>query len=148
MEAVTFTVGSPTLDLAATPPYLDDHMRRNSENALILDSRRQEQLPVFHQSAIFTPKRNMYSPTIKSMTKLDESSSTEREPVVALVTTEFVPWCTRRFTEPILDVIQGEVGDGITDRLATHSMPSDWASHKDEGLQQTSKKEIRALKEE
>uniref|UniRef100_A0A0R3RZM9 WD_REPEATS_REGION domain-containing protein n=1 Tax=Elaeophora elaphi TaxID=1147741 RepID=A0A0R3RZM9_9BILA len=147
-EAVTFTVGSPTLDLAATPPFLEDHIHRNSENTLSLDSRRQEQLPVFHQSAIFTPKRNMYSPTIKSMTKLDETSSTEREPVVALVTTEFVPWCTRRFTEPILDVIQGEVGDGLTDRLATHSMPSDWASHKDEGLRQTSKKEIRALKEE
>ncbi|KAK6112160.1 Raptor N-terminal CASPase like domain family protein [Brugia pahangi] len=146
-EIVTFTVGSPTLDLSATLPFLEDHICRNSENALILDSRRQEQLPAFHQSAIFTPKRNMYSPTIKSMTKLDESS-TDREPVVALVTTEFVPWCTRRFTEPILDVIQGEVGDGIADRLATHSMPSDWASHKDEGLQQTSKKEIRALKEE
>lgn len=48
----------------------------------------------------------------------------------------------------IISLIIGEVGDGLTDRLATHSMPSDWASHKDEGLQQTSKKEIRALKEE
>lgn len=47
------------MDLAATPPFLEDHIRRNSENTLVLDSRRQEQLPVFHQSAIFTPKRNV-----------------------------------------------------------------------------------------
>lgn len=60
---------------------------------------------VFKNFKNFFPQ--MYSPTIQSMVKLDDSTSAERQPVLALVTTEFVPWCTRRFTEPILDVIQG-----------------------------------------
>ncbi|VDN18700.1 unnamed protein product [Gongylonema pulchrum] len=81
------------------------------------------------------------------MTGLDQKSTLNKEPVVALVTTEFVPWCTKRFAEPILDVIQGRAGDGLTDRLATYAVPSDWALHKEEGLQQKSRQEIRIINE-
>lgn len=54
----------------------------------------------------YSHRLQMYTPTIKSLSKLEDSAFTE-EPVPALVSTEFVPWCAKRFTEPILDMIQG-----------------------------------------
>lgn len=151
---VTFTIGSPVLSSSNSlgPPTPNGHIRKLSENSILPDRPRTSSrnkldssaMPVFHQSAIFTPKRNMYTPTIKSLSKLEDSAFTE-EPVPALVSTEFVPWCAKRFTEPILDMIQGHAGDGLSDRLAVKSMPSDWAYHKDEGLLQTAKREIHLL---
>ncbi|VDN06650.1 unnamed protein product [Thelazia callipaeda] len=123
VEPVTFTIGSPPSELAVAPSFSEGRIRMNSDDS---------------SSAL----------DLRNMTKLDESSLMDKQPVVPLVSTEFVPWCTRRFTEPILDVIQGEAGDGLTDRLATHSMPSDWALHRDEGLKQTSRKQSLALKKE
>lgn len=42
-------------------------------------------------------------------------------------------------------LFSGHAGDGLSDRLAVKSMPSDWAYHKDEGLLQTAKREIHLL---
>ncbi|VDM41062.1 unnamed protein product [Toxocara canis] len=155
-EPVTFTIGSPVLasNSLGGPSAPNGHVRKLSESSSVSERQRTSSktkldvppsLPIFHQSAIFTPKRNMYTPTIKSLSKLELENSFTAEPVPALVSTEFVPWCAKRFTEPILDMIQGQAGDGLSDRLAVKSLPSDWAFHKDEGLLQTAKHEIHAL---
>lgn len=48
----------------------------------------------------------MFTPTITSLNKLADENP--KLPSHALVSTEFVAWCSARFTEPILDMLQGK----------------------------------------
>ncbi|CAJ0602293.1 unnamed protein product [Cylicocyclus nassatus] len=54
-----------------------------------------------------------------------------------LLTTEFVPWCSRIFVQPILDLIycKEEVED-FTDRALTLVNPTDWAIFVEQGQRQ------------
>lgn len=50
----------------------------------------------------------VHAPNMESMVKLDEWDKKKgKEPLKPLVTTEFIAWCSKRVTEPLLDVIEG-----------------------------------------
>ncbi|VDK57042.1 unnamed protein product [Anisakis simplex] len=130
---VTFTIGSPVLaagsSMVGSSCTPNGHIRQLSESSTMpekthdssksrLDS---PSIPVFHQSAIFTPKRN----------KVHRMSPSQYQHWSRLIL--------------CLGARKGQAGDGLSDRLAVKSMPSDWAFHKDEGLLQTAKQEIQAL---
>lgn len=108
---------------------------------------RQEQpnVPIFQPLSIFTPKRKVHAPSMNSIVKMDEVEVKNKEPLAPLITTEFIPWCSKRVSEPLLDIIERRVGDGLNDNLCNRKLPSDWAYYKREILLQNAEQEHHVL---
>ncbi|GMR33494.1 hypothetical protein PMAYCL1PPCAC_03689 [Pristionchus mayeri] len=79
--------------------------------------------------------------------KLNEEESTEPKPWEDLVETKFVPWCSRVFTEPILDLITGEDEDCTNEDMLTQANATDWAIHYEEGLRQLGTDEFAIIRD-
>lgn len=74
--------------------------------------------------------------------------------VKALVTTKFVDWCSKTFTQPIYTTIYEEAFISTRNSLVHRDTPftianqTDWALHTHEGLKQKDNKDANALKSE
>uniref|UniRef100_A0A1I7WSS1 WD_REPEATS_REGION domain-containing protein n=1 Tax=Heterorhabditis bacteriophora TaxID=37862 RepID=A0A1I7WSS1_HETBA len=78
--------------------------------------------------------RGQFTKTNKDGTEIVPAAISTTE---AMLSSEFVPWCSRIFVEPILDLIQREDSvDDFTDRVLTLVNPTDWASFVEEGQRQ------------
>ncbi|TKR73011.1 hypothetical protein L596_020380 [Steinernema carpocapsae] len=93
-----------TLSEAQTPP--SQYLRPKNRDKPDPD----EALNLSLSAAKFTPKRNVYNRGIQgsqpNLTKLENVP----ESVPELVRTDFVPWCSKFFTQPILDKIYQGMG--------------------------------------
>jgi hypothetical protein len=130
----TFVVGSPATIAAAANNGADadlstaaiqsqtpiKHVRSGSSEAV---GGLTGPTPSFHATK-FTPKRSHVFGTGPTHST-NEPAPTKK----ALITTEFVAWCSKRFAQPLLDTLQGSAGDGVTDRCDTKAAASDWAHH-------------------
>ncbi|CAB3409168.1 unnamed protein product [Caenorhabditis bovis] len=85
----------------------------------------------------FTPKRRT-DKVLKGGNFSSKTDSASLRDVInnPLVTTEFVPWCSRIFVEPILDIL-GERSEENDDNVLTKTSLSDWAIHAMEGMKQS-----------
>ncbi|KAI1724258.1 target of rapamycin complex 1 subunit mip1 [Ditylenchus destructor] len=103
-------------------------------------------------STNFTPKRNLYG-TQSGRYKVEEAHDAE-SPIKPIVTTQFVDWCSKTFTQPIYKTIYEEQSSSTSTRNCmvdsdtpfTVAFPSDWALHTYEGLKQKSQKDLEILK--
>ncbi|CAD6191926.1 unnamed protein product [Caenorhabditis auriculariae] len=93
----------------------------------------------------FTPKR--VTTGRGEFTKEGESVALRKVINDPLVSTQFIPWCSRVFVEPIMQVLQSDATDDRTsDEVLTRTSPSDWAMHQLEGHRQTAETDLKALR--
>ncbi|KAJ1351664.1 hypothetical protein KIN20_007776 [Parelaphostrongylus tenuis] len=89
----------------------------------------------------FTPKRGT---TARGQFSKGTPSPSSVEPMLS---SEFVPWCSRIFVEPILDLIHSkEDVEDFTDRALTLVNPTDWAIFVEQGQQQQAHAEFEVFK--
>ncbi|KAK6042778.1 hypothetical protein COOONC_19719 [Cooperia oncophora] len=90
----------------------------------------------------FTPKRGT---TARGEFSSGTPMATTAEP---LLTSEFVPWCSRIFVQPILDLIHcKEDVEDFTDRALTLVNPTDWAIFIEQAQQQHAHAEFEVFKD-
>ncbi|VDL63381.1 unnamed protein product [Nippostrongylus brasiliensis] len=90
----------------------------------------------------FTPKRGT---TARGQFSTGTPMVTTTEP---LLTSEFVPWCSRIFVQPILDLIHcKEDVEDFTDRALTLVNPTDWAMFVEQAQQQHAHAEFEVFKD-
>ncbi|XGW30428.1 hypothetical protein V3C99_009419 [Haemonchus contortus] len=89
----------------------------------------------------FTPKRGT---TARGEFSSGTPAATNAE---ALLTSEFVPWCSRIFVQPILDLIHcKEDVEDFTDRALTLVNPTDWAIFIEQAQKQHAHAEFEVFK--
>lgn len=84
----------------------------------------------------------------------DPSGNAENDALHAdgIVSTKFVEWCSKTFTQPIYKTIYEEASISLRNSLVdsatpfTLTNPTDWALHTHEGLKQKFAKELESLK--
>ncbi|VDM53003.1 unnamed protein product [Angiostrongylus costaricensis] len=90
----------------------------------------------------FTPKRGTTARGQFSMGTPLESS------VEPMLGSEFVPWCSRIFVQPILDLIHSkEEVEDFTDRALTLVNPTDWTIFVEQGQKQQAHTEFEVFKD-
>jgi regulator-associated protein of mTOR len=103
-------------------------------------------------STVFTPKRNMYGG--RSGLYKNVNDDMLDAPVQGLVSTQFVEWCSKSFTEPIYKTIYEESSTSTRNSLVDSETPftsanmTDWALHTQEGLTQKAHSDAQLLKSE
>lgn len=103
------------------------------------DSRNSQLTEMLKQS--FTPKRGT---TARGEFSSGTPTATTAEP---MLTSEFVPWCSRIFVQPILDLIHcKEDVEDFTDRALTLVNPTDWAIFVEQAQQQHAHAEFEVFK--
>lgn len=97
-------------------------------------------------STIYSPRRGVFKsgPSNGADEEPPGSKKTGRKP--ALIETKFLPWCCRRFTEPVLHLFDEETGK-ISNIECTKELPlTDWALETSMAMTEFSEKERRSLK--
>lgn len=122
----TFEIGSPSSTLIIEPTNQHaKHARSTSDEigttSMVLSSR-----PVLEigTNRIYEPKRqifdrgpNQYHNGTGKVSASSNSQDQNNEPAMkrALIESDVVGWCSKRFTEPLLDVVQGHHADDRID---------------------------------
>ncbi|KAI6232468.1 WD-REPEATS-REGION domain-containing protein [Aphelenchoides besseyi] len=100
----------------------------------------------------YTPKRNIYGSQSGRYAKINDELIDK--PVEALVSTQFVEWCSKSFQQPIFNTIYGEVSTSTRNSQVdsscpfTQAKPTDWALHTNEGLLQKAHADVESFKNE
>uniref|UniRef100_A0A914DRW0 Raptor N-terminal CASPase-like domain-containing protein n=1 Tax=Acrobeloides nanus TaxID=290746 RepID=A0A914DRW0_9BILA len=150
-QKATFMIGSPVPSSSADK-RLTSIENRLKPSASDVDLYMQDHIETGYTS--FTPKRELWAKTQSGKYTKNEGGRSADVPMQGLVSTRFVDWCTKTFTEPIYKTIYEDVSTAKRNSLVDSDDPytfanlTDWALHSREGLKQKTNADLQSFKSE